>query len=211
MSTIGIIDYGVGNLGSLNRAFEEIGADAQLITAPEAVASCAAMVLPGVGAFTDCMALLHTQGWVAPLNEATAAGKPLFGVCVGMQLLADAGEEGAEGALTPGLGLIPGQVSHLRSRGCEGPVPHVGWNALVPTPSGAGLFQGIPEGTDVYFVHSYTFVPESEDTILAFTDYGVQVVAAVSRGNVWGTQFHPEKSGRAGFQILRNFRDLAGC
>ncbi|MEM6891655.1 MAG: imidazole glycerol phosphate synthase subunit HisH [Pseudomonadota bacterium] len=211
MSTIGIIDYGVGNLGSLERAFEEIGANAQLITTPEAIAECAAMVLPGVGAFTDCMAMLHAQGWVDGIGDAVATGKPLLGVCVGMQLLADAGEEGADGASTPGLGLVPGQVSHLRCRGCEGPVPHVGWNALAPTPAGAGLFQGIPDGTDVYFVHSYTFVPEDDDPVLAFTDYGVSIVAAVNRGNVWGTQFHPEKSGRAGFQILRNFRGLAGC
>lgn len=211
MSTIGIIDYGVGNLGSLARAFEEIGASAQLFTSPDALSECGALVLPGVGAFTDCMDGLAALGWIAPLKDAVTAGKPLLGICVGMQLLADFGEEGATDAPTPGLGLIPGRVSHLRSRGCTARVPHVGWNALSPTALGAELFQGIPESTDVYFVHSYTFVPDDDETVLAWTDYDVPLVAAVGRGTVWGTQFHPEKSGRAGFQILRNFRTLVGC
>lgn len=211
MSTIGIIDYGVGNLGSLQRAFEEIGAEADLITAPDALPGCGAMVLPGVGAFTDCMDLLRAKGWIAPLQDAVAAGKPLLGICVGMQLLATEGEEGAEGAPTPGLGLIPGRVVHLRAQGCAERVPHVGWNGLSPTAAGAGLFHTIPEATDVYFVHSYTFVPQDGSHVLAHTDYGIPVVAAVGHGPVWGTQFHPEKSGRAGFQILRNFRSVAGC
>ena len=211
MSKIAIIDYGVGNLGSLERAFEEIGANCELITTPDALPGCSAMVLPGVGAFTDCMDLLHAKGWVAPLHEAVHAGKALLGICVGMQLLADTGEEGASGTATPGLGLIPGHVTHLRDRGCTARVPHVGWNALSATSQRAQLFQSIPDATDVYFVHSYTFVPTDKDTILAWTDYDVPLVASVGRGNVLGTQFHPEKSGRAGFQILRNFRSLAGC
>jgi len=211
VNTIGIIDYGVGNLGSLERAFEEIGASAQLITTPEAITGCGAVVLPGVGAFTDCMEMLNGQGWVAPLLAAVGAGTPLLGVCVGMQLLAAFGEEGAGETPTPGLGLISGTVTHLRNRGTGARVPHVGWNSLTPSEEGAGLFAGVPPGTDVYFVHSYTFVPEGEGTILAWTDYETPLVAAVGRENVWGTQFHPEKSGRGGFQILRNFRGLAGC
>jgi len=211
VNKIGIIDYGVGNLGSLERAFEVIGASAQLIKTPEAITDCGALVLPGVGAFTDCMEMLNGQGWVKPVLGAVGAGTPLLGICVGMQLLAAFGEEGAGNTLTPGLGLIPGTVTHLRNRGCEGRVPHVGWNSLTPTDTGTTFFSGIPTGTDVYFVHSYTVVPEGEETILGWTDYEVPVVAAVGRENVWGTQFHPEKSGRAGFQLLRNFRGLAGC
>ncbi len=211
MSTIGIIDYGVGNLGSLERAFEEIGAVAQLITTPEAISGCGALVLPGVGAFTDCMDLLHNQGWVTPLQDAARANTALLGVCVGMQLLATSGEEGAQGRSTPGLGLIAGHVSHLRSQGCSARVPHVGWNAVFPTEQGSALFDNIPDETDLYFVHSYAFVPDDQGTILARTDYDVPLVAAVGKGTVWGTQFHPEKSARAGFQILRNFRSLAGC
>lgn len=211
MSTIGIIDYGVGNLGSLERAFEEIGATTQLITTPKAITHCGALVLPGVGAFSDCMKLLNELGWVTPLLMAVATGTPLLGICVGMQLLAAFGEEGAFETPTPGLGLIPGTVTHLRNRGCRARVPHVGWNSLKPTNTGARLFADIPPEIDVYFTHSYTIVPEVKETILGWTDYEIPVVAAVGRENVWGTQFHPEKSGRSGFQILRNFRRLAGC
>ncbi|MGB3405957.1 MAG: imidazole glycerol phosphate synthase subunit HisH [Jannaschia sp.] len=213
MSRIGIVDYGVGNLGSLQRAFEQIGAEAGLIDDPARLDGCDAAVLPGVGAFTDCMELLQAGGWLPAISAfAVDHKRPLLGVCVGMQLLAQSGVEGAPaGAPTPGLGLVAGTVVHLRDRACTERVPHVGWNALSPTPQGAALFAGIPEGTDTYFVHSYTFVPEDPASILATTDYGVPLVAAVGRDNIWGTQFHPEKSSRAGFRILRNFLEAAGC
>jgi glutamine amidotransferase len=123
-----------------------------------------------------------------------------------MQLLADSSTEGAkDGQATPGLGLIPGKVSHLRALGCEMRVPHVGWNGITRSADANHLLDGIPDGTDFYFVHSYAFVPQDSADVLATTDYGVHVTAAVRRGHVWGTQFHPEKSSRAGFRLLRNF------
>lgn len=210
---VGVIDYGTGNLGSMLRALEELGAGARLVGEPSSLAPDERLILPGVGNFTDCMGLLHAQGWVEALREAVVArGQPLLGICVGMQLLAGAGEEGAEGPEpTPGLGLVGGRVRHLRALGCKGRVPHVGWNAVSPTASGAGLFAGIPDATDFYFVHSYGFVVDDPSSLLATVDYGVPVAAAVRSGNVWGTQFHPEKSSRAGFRLLRNFLAVPGC
>jgi glutamine amidotransferase len=138
----------------------------------------------------------------------------LLGVCVGMQLLASysmegTGAEASDGV--PGLGLIPGRVEHLRTLGCGLRVPHVGWNEVKIAPNTSGLFDGIPDGTDFYFVHSYAFVPDDPAAVLATTDYGVPVTAAVRRGHIWGTQFHPEKSSRAGFRLLRNFVEGHPC
>lgn len=209
MTQVGIIDYGVGNLGSLLRTFEYLGADADLITSASDLARCQRLVLPGVGSFTDCMDLLEEGQWIAPLRAIVAAGTPVLGICVGMQLLADEGSEGASNAPTPGLGLIGGGVVHLRDLGCHERVPHVGWNSVTPTPAGTVAFARIPEGTDVYFVHSYSFAPRDPGTITAMTNHGVPLVAAVQSGRVWGMQFHPEKSSRAGFRILRNFWENA--
>jgi glutamine amidotransferase len=129
-----------------------------------------------------------------------------------MQLLADSSTEGAsEGQDTPGLGFIPGKVRHLRSFGCTLRVPHVGWNSITRTRTDDHLLAGMPDGTDFYFVHSYAFAPTDPADVLATTDYGVPVTAAVRRGHVWGTQFHPEKSSRAGFQLLKNFIEGPAC
>ena len=165
------------------------------------------LILPGVGHFSDCVQLLNAGGWTQALrDEVLGYNRPLLGVCLGMQLLADASMEGVTDAQgVPGLGLVPGRVEHLRTLGCLARVPHVGWNAIAKTPAHDHLFNGIPDGTDFYFVHSYAFLPADTNDILAFADYGVPVTAAVRRGHVWGTQFHPEKSSRAGFQLLRNF------
>jgi glutamine amidotransferase len=131
-----------------------------------------------------------------------------------MQLLASCSMEGVnlnvQHGIT-GLGLIPGRVEHLRELGCNLRVPHVGWNSVSPANSEGGLFDGIPKGTDLYFVHSYAFVAEDPSEVLATTDYGIPITAAVQRGKVWGTQFHPEKSSRAGFRVLRNFIDMSAC
>lgn len=208
---VGIVDYGVGNLGSVARAVEELRLTPTLVNRALDLHQQDCLILPGVGNFTDCMHLLDHGGWTQALREEVLAyNRPLLGICLGMQLLADSGTEGARDTQigTQGLGLVPGRVKHLGSLGCALRVPHVGWNGVNSTEAGRNLFHAIPDGTDFYFVHSYAFVPESEIDVLARTDYGIPVTAAVGRGHVWGTQFHPEKSSRAGFQLLRNF--LAG-
>jgi glutamine amidotransferase len=206
---VGVVDYGVGNLGSVMRALEELRVAPTLVTRAIDLHSMDAFILPGVGNFADCTRLLIDGGWTAALHEEVrGGGKPLLGVCVGMQLLATSSTEGAgNGAreTVPGLGLIPGHVVHLHALGCNLRVPHVGWNGVSCKAPGACLFRGVPDGTDFYFVHSYAFVPDDPADVLAVTDYGVPVTAAVRRGHVWGTQFHPEKSSRAGFRLLRNF------
>jgi len=211
----GVVDYGVGNLGSVLRALEELRVTPVLINRAVDLHAVDCLILPGVGNFADCVRLLEGGGWVQPLREEVLGyQRPLLGVCVGMQLLADASMEGAEtsdGQGIPGLGLIPGRVEHLRTLGCTHRVPHVGWNSITRAPDAGSLFDGIPDGTVFYFVHSYAFVPQNSADILATTDYGVPVTAAVRRGHVWGTQFHPEKSSRAGFRLLRNFIEGPAC
>jgi glutamine amidotransferase len=209
---VGVIDYGVGNLGSVLRALETLGADAVLLREPPALADADRLVLPGVGSFTECRRLLDDGGWTAALQQQVHDRRtPLLGICVGMQLLASCGMEGADDADgTPGLGFIPGRVQSLASLGCTQRVPHVGWNGVVAR-HGDSLLDGIPDTTDFYFVHSYAFVPDTADHLLATTDYGLPVAAMVRRGHVCGTQFHPEKSGRAGFRVLRNFLESDPC
>jgi glutamine amidotransferase len=212
---VGVIDYGVGNLGSVLRALEELRVTPVLVTRALDLHPMDCLLLPGVGNFSDCARLLEQGGWPAALrDEVGGAGKPLLGVCVGMQLLASLSMEGSDdngGQGTAGLGFIPGRVEHLGTLGCGLRIPHVGWNGVTPVSSQGGLFDGIADGTDFYFVHSYAFVPDDPADVLARTDYGVPVTAAVRRGNVWGTQFHPEKSSRAGFRLLRNFIEGSPC
>lgn len=210
---VGVIDYGVGNLGSVLRALEELRVAPVLVNRAADMHATDCLILPGVGNFADCARLLHEGGWTTALrDEVQGYSRPLLGVCVGMQLLADNSTEGAEeGQGTPGLGFIPGQVRHLRSFGCTQRVPHVGWNGIIRTRCDDPLFHGIPDGTDFYFVHSYAFAPQDDTDVLVTTDYGVPVTAAVRRGHVWGTQFHPEKSSRAGFRLLKNFIEGPTC
>ncbi|MCO7570713.1 imidazole glycerol phosphate synthase subunit HisH [Pseudomonas chlororaphis] len=212
---IGIIDYGVGNLGSVMRAIEALRVTPVLVDRATDMHTVDRLLLPGVGNFADCAQLLHKGGWADALcEEVQHRGKHLLGVCVGMQLLATSSMEGAQSddqGTTPGLNLIPGKVEHLSSLGCTLRVPHSGWNNVSVSAAERELFDGIPDGTDFYFVHSYAFTPEDSADILAVTDYGVPVVAAVRRGRVWGTQFHPEKSSRAGFRLLRNFVEAPEC
>jgi glutamine amidotransferase len=210
---VGVIDYGVGNLGSVMRALEELRVAPVLITRAIDMHATDTLILPGVGNFADCARLLNEGGWSQALRDEVGGGhKPLLGLCVGMQLLASHSMEGtdahAEG--TAGLGFIPGRVEHLRTLGCALRVPHVGWNEVTSCASD-GLFAGIPDGTDFYFVHSYAFVPEDPADVLATTNYSVPLTAAVRRGHIWGTQFHPEKSSRAGFKLLRNFIEGPAC
>lgn len=209
---VGVIDYGVGNLGSVVRALEELRTSPFLIDRAVDIHQADCLILPGVGSFTDCKHRLDAGGWTAALSdEVIGYGKPLLGICLGMQLLADFGMEGAaDESGTPGLGFVPGRVNSLADLGCVSRVPHMGWNSItVKRP--ASLLQGISSGTDFYFVHSYAFVAQDPDDVLAVTDYDVPVTAVIGRGHVWGTQFHPEKSSRAGFKVLRNFIEGPVC
>ena len=210
---VGVIDYGVGNLGSVLRALEELRVAPVLVNRAADMHATDCLILPGVGNFADCARLLDAGGWARALrDEVLGYSRPLLGVCVGMQLLADASTEGADdGQGTPGLGFVPGQVQHLRTLGCTLRVPHVGWNGITRQGDSDHLFDGILDGTDFYFVHSYAYIPQDPADVLATTDYGVPVTAAVRRGHVWGTQFHPEKSSRAGFRLLRNFIAGPAC
>lgn len=210
---VGVIDYGVGNLGSVLRALEELRVAPVLVNRAADMHATDCLILPGVGNFADCTRLLKDGGWITALrDEVLGYRRSLLGVCVGMQLLADSSTEGStEGQDTPGLGFVPGQVRHLRSFGCTLRVPHVGWNGITRTRTDDHLFDDIPDGTDFYFVHSFAFAPEDPADVLATTDHGVPVTAAVRRGHVWGTQFHPEKSSRAGFRLLKNFIEGPTC
>jgi glutamine amidotransferase len=197
-----VINVGMGNLGSVRRALEECGAEVRLSTRPEELDWADRIILPGVGAFATGMSRLQEGGWVAPLRQALANPRVrLLGICLGMQLLADSGEEGG---LTSGLGFIPGHVTRLKVQPPRERLPHVGWNAVHPARP-HWLWEGIPHGTDFYFVHSYHLAPSQDETRLATTPYAGGFVSAVGTSNILGVQFHPEKSGRPGFQLLRNF------
>jgi glutamine amidotransferase len=197
-----VVDYGMGNLGSISRSLEECGASVSVSDDPREIAAATHVVLPGVGSFADGMANLRARGLEEPLRKAAAEDRvPLLGICLGMQMLASSGKEGGD---TEGLGFIPGEVVPLVPAVEGERIPHVGWNEVHPRrPS--PLFEGIAAGTDFYFVHSYRFAPAEGESALAVTPYCGGFVSAVSRENVAGVQFHPEKSGRPGFALLRNF------
>ena len=196
-----IINYGLGNLASVRRAFEECGADVLVSARPEDLGEAERIVLPGVGAFPDGMANLHAAGWPEKIRQALQnSSVQLLGICLGMQLLA---EQGEEGSLTPGLGLIRGTVRRLRSPTTER-IPHVGWNEVHPAQSST-LLSGVNAGTDFYFVHSYHFDAANQSSVLATTPYCGTFASVVREGNVWGTQFHPEKSSKPGFRLIHNF------
>ncbi|PKO21701.1 MAG: imidazole glycerol phosphate synthase subunit HisH [Chloroflexi bacterium HGW-Chloroflexi-1] len=203
---IAVIDYGVGNLRNVYKALEAAGAAARVVTAPAELIGAAGIVLPGVGAFGDAAANLCAAGFEAPLLDAVAAGTPLLGICVGMQLLFDESEEMGCHA---GLGIIPGQVLRFASdqRGPDDrpmKVPQIGWNQL--RHAGADpLLAGVSDGAYAYFVHSYYCAPADPAHIVATTDFGITYASVVRRGNVWGIQCHPEKSQAVGLRILRNF------
>ena len=205
---VGIVNYGMGNLGSVRRAFEDLGASVFVATHPSTLHDADRIVLPGVGAFSHGMAKLLSGGWGPVLRELVDDHqRPLLGICLGMQMLASRGDEGGD---RPGLALIAGRVQHLEALGCKLRVPHVGWNDISFAAS-ESLFTHVPKGSDFYFVHSFAFVADEPGDVIAHTAYGVPVVAAVRRRNVFGTQFHPEKSSKAGRQLLRNFLDYAPC
>ena len=197
---IAIIDYGMGNLHSVSKALERLGCEAVVTSSPEAILAADGAILPGVGAFGDAMSNLRETGLEAVVKEYAATGKPLLGICLGMQLLF---EESEEHGKHEGLGLLPGRV--VRFQG-DYKVPHMGWNELSfaqPSP----LFEGLEPG-HVYFVHSYHVLPGRREDLLATTDYHQPVTAIVGRGSVYGMQFHPEKSGELGMALLGRFAAL---
>ncbi len=219
---IAIVDYGAGNLRSVQKALERVGATAVVTADPAALDPARGIVLPGVGAFGDGMENLRARRLVAPLLRQVAAGKPLLGICLGMQLLFDESEEMGR---HEGLRLLPGRVVRFPENDLK--VPHIGWNQLRMVNhvsrityhvSGVGcrvsgvtshdLLASIPDGSYAYFVHSYYPVPDEPGDVLATTEYGVEFASVVGRGRVWGAQFHPEKSQEIGLQLLANFAAL---
>ena len=203
---LAIVDYGVGNLFSLKHSFQAIGAEAVVTSDAAVIRSADRILLPGVGAFEDAAAKLRQTGLDEILISEAKKGKPLMGICLGMQMLFDKSYEYGEHA---GLGLIPGCVSPIAGRiPSDYKIPHIGWNALKFTKS-SPLFKYISEGDHVYFVHSY-HAEQCEDAIIAVSEYGCDLTAAVAKENVFGCQFHPEKSGSTGLNILRAFCEMEG-
>ncbi|HEV8425564.1 MAG TPA: imidazole glycerol phosphate synthase subunit HisH [Actinomycetes bacterium] len=194
---VAVLDYGVGNLHSAAKALDRAGADVRVVPTVAAAAGAAGLVVPGVGAYGACLDGLGSAGGAAAVAGWLDGGRPLLGICVGMQLLFEASEEGP---VADGVGVLPGKIRRL-----TGPVkiPHIGWDEVVVRP-GSRLFAGLGDGTRFYFVHSYAPEPDG-DAVAAVCDYGGRFAAAVEHGNLFGTQFHPEKSGRGGLALLANF------
>ena len=196
---IAIIDYGVGNLFSVEKAFAKLGAEV-LVTDDAAVIERAdKIVLPGVGAFGDCMENLTRSGLIPAIRQAIAAGKPLLGICVGLQILFEGSDESPGAA---GLGVFSGQVKKIVAPGLK--IPHMGWNSITVNKN-SRILKNIGSEPYVYFVHSYYVNAEDESIISAYTEYGQKLDIAVEKDNVFATQFHPEKSGETGMTILKNF------
>jgi glutamine amidotransferase len=199
---VAIIDLGVNNLASISRRAADAGAtQVDILREPEQLDRFTHIVLPGVGAFATAMRIMHERGWPDALRAISQdAGTPLLGICLGMQLLGDRSEEGEP---VEGLGLVPGETVRMLPQAGER-VPHVGWNEVTPT-DGARLFDGVVQAADFYFVHSYVFQPADPDFGAATTPYAGGFVSAVQRDNIYGMQFHPEKSSAAGLRVLQNF------
>ena len=207
MPTIAVIDNGLCNLGSVTKAFEAVGATPRIVRTPAeaAAANADGLVLPGVGALTDCVASLKSSGLAGTVREWIAADRPFLGVCLGMQALFESSEEGH----TAGLGIFPGKVVrfHLPP---EFKIPHMGWNTVRFVQPASPLQEGLrAEGESFYFVHSFHCVPTDRSLVLAECDYGAPFTAAIARGRCFATQFHPEKSQAKGLQLYRNFAAVA--
>lgn len=203
MKDIILIDAGTGNLRSVQKALESVGANVERTSDPQKVLSGKRVVLPGVGAFGDFMSGLRMLGLEDALLEVALDGVPLLGICVGMQALFDVGEEMGQHA---GLGLLQGRVVRFEES-LSVKIPHTGWNQLEV--QNASLFEGVPSGSYVYFNHSYYCQPKQASDVIAFTDYGLRYACAVRQENLFGVQFHPEKSQAVGLQILKNFVEAA--
>lgn len=198
---IAIIDYGMGNLRSVQKGFEKVGYQAEFVSDPSLLGNYRGVVLPGVGAFADAMENLKQMGMVEILQQLAASGKPLLGICLGQQLLFESSEEWGN---TAGLGIFPGKVRRLPP-GYK--IPHMGWNQI-EIKQESPLLADVENGSAVYFVHSYYVDPIDRQVVLTTTDYGVSFASIVGRDNVFGIQFHPEKSSQLGLKILQNFGKL---
>jgi glutamine amidotransferase len=201
---IAIIDYGVGNLASVNKALSFMGYESKITSDPSEILAADKVILPGVGAFADAMSSLEKTNMIAVINKVAENGIPLLGICLGMQLMFEYSTEGGESV--KGIGLLKGSITQFPlDMGLK--VPHMGWNSL-NIKQKDGIFKGLQENSYVYFVHSYYLNAKDPTDVAATCQYGIEFDAAVCKGNIMGTQFHPEKSGDVGLNILRNFAEL---
>ncbi len=198
---IAIIDYGMGNLRSVQKALEQVGADARITQKAQDIHAATKVVLPGVGAMGPAMERLQSLNLVSVVQEAIRTGKPFLGICLGFQLLF---EQGNEGGCVSGLGILGGSVERFAAL----KIPHMGWNQLRIQNTRCRLLQGVAENSDVYFCHSYFVRPSDREIIATTTHYGIEFASAVAINNIYGVQFHPEKSQTIGLKILRNFSVL---
>ena len=204
--SIAIIDYGAGNLRSVEKAFQQVGAAAEVTKDKNTIRGAKGIVFPGVGSFDAAIKELRALSLEGVIEEAIALGKPFLGICLGMQHLFEASEEGKE----KGLAILPGSVKKFNFAGSPWSnlsIPHMGWNRLL-IKRRAPIFEGIEDGTMFYFAHSYYATPRDEQIVATRTDYGIEFVSAVWKDNIYGIQFHPEKSGEKGLRVLKNFGGL---
>ena len=202
---IAVVDYGMGNLRSVHKALEKVGFIARVTSSPQQIRDASAIVLPGVGAFKDCVLNLEKLNLIEPILQSVRNGKPFLGICLGLQVLFTESDEFGK---TPGLDLIKGRVVHFSQDDSSWDnrlkIPHMGWNAL-SFKKAIPIFKNIEEGSFFYFVHSYYVVPDEEAVIATTTSYGIDFTSSIQKDNIFACQFHPEKSQQVGLQLLKNF------
>lgn len=201
---IGIIDYGMGNLGSVSNACAFLGINAGILTRAAEMEECRAVILPGVGAFGDCMQHLNDHGFTEPIRAWIGNDRPLLGICLGLQVLFEGSDESPG---VPGLGILPGRVRRFDlDASCK--VPQIGWNQVRQTGVGSPFFAGVADQSYFYFVHSYYVDTPAADSVAGITSYGIEYTSAISRGNLTAVQYHPEKSQSQGLRLLKNFSGM---
>lgn len=209
---IGLVDYEIGNLGSVLRSFHLLGVEIERVRDPSESQNYSSLILPGVGAFSDCVLNLKKYGWFDFFkNDFDSERWPLLGICVGMQMLLEESEESFSAGSQPskGLGIISGHVRKLSKFGCNERIPHIGWNSILLEDSDSSILENINSGTDYYFVHSFAASLEKKENLIAKCNYGIDFPAVIGAKNIFGTQFHPEKSSKAGAKIFKNFARLS--
>ncbi len=202
---IGIVNYGMGNLRSVQKALELVNAQSQIVDHPDQINTLDKLIVPGVGAFRDAMANLQSKNFVQPIRQFADTGKPLFGICLGLALFLDASTEDGDHT---GIGLIPGTALKFQPSQHAFKVPHMGWNSIEHKQPDNPLMADVPSGSHVYFVHSYYAHLTNDSDVATITDYDGPFCSSLRRDNIYATQFHPEKSQKVGMQILRNFAQL---